>query len=317
MGSDEITQTYTAKMGGKLKSLSLSRARKAGSRAMRKLFGRESPAFNGGSCEPGAENPKKAGARARWRASWKASAKGANSGPPADAQTDSDAFVTSQKQHHAPVSSHQRSDDSPPSTIVAKPQPAEDDSHKSNGIIASRPESPPDTTDDTTMRPLQAKDLQQQQQKLPPKQSGEYDWSFAAAAAFGKENRAPAPAVKPPPAVEDITKDIRDVSLIGESQLLADQAPRTPEIVPEVDEEAKAEQAKNLAFMEEALEMVSFPTHTPDPILPITGKRSPARIYLVMCQCSLMRFRHASLSEPTRHRSAASSSTRTRSSPEA
>ena len=296
MRSDEITSTYTAKMGGKLKSLSFSRARKASSRAMRKLFGRQSPAFNGGSCEPGADNPKKVGARARWRASWKASTDGpgANSGPPAppappaaDTQFDSDAFVTSQKQqHHAPVPLHQRSDDSPPSTIVAKPQPAGDEGHlKSNGVIASRPESPLDTTDDTIMRPLQAKNLQQQQQqqqKLPPKQSGESDRSFPPAAA-GKENRAPAPAVKPPPAVEDITKEIGDVSLVGDSQLLADQAPLTPEIVPELDEKTQAEQAKNLAFMEEALEMVRFP---PLSLIPIFQSLAIARLLAFSWRCA-------------------------------
>lgn len=208
-------------MRGKLKSLGLSGARKAGREAMRKLFGRESSTVNGGSYDADVESPKSASG---------------NSGPPAaqDSHLDPDALVTSEKHTVSPLST---------------------DSNHKNELPTSQPDSTSGTTVDMTMRTLQPRNLQQQ--RLPPKNTNEADRFLATAP--GKENQAPpAPAPHSATTIDEITKQIRDVSLIGELQLLTDERPLAPEIAPEVDEETRIEQAKHLALMGEALEMVSF-----------------------------------------------------------
>lgn len=248
----------TAKMGGKLKSLSLSGARKAGSKAMRKLFGRESPAVNGGSCDPDVQTPAAKAKSALATA-------GANNGPRPDSHPGPEELVTSAKQHDSSLHAVDGPNGSSPVTVttsqptdaaVTTPQLVDRDDQK-NTNTPSKLEPSTGTDDDTTMRVLQSQNLQQQ--RVAPKYTDEGDrpLDVTAVAAAGKENQSPASAYPSEATIEEITKQIREVSLIGESQLLTDEQPSAPVIAPELDEEARAEQVKHLGFMEEALEMVS------------------------------------------------------------
>lgn len=219
-------------MAGKLKSLGLSGARKAGSKAMRKLFGRESPAVKGGSDDPApapASEPAKA-----------------SDLEPSLKSSSDQAHNHQQNNRHPPTGKEDGSDQIIINNKSAPPESQQADSSQAQPTTSNITSSA-DTTDDMAMRGLQP----QQQQRLPPKTAGVQGGSSVPNG--GKENQ---PSVAPDASIDALTKYVDKLSFNHVSEPISELKPPTPDIETEVDEETKAEQAKNLFFIGEALDMV-------------------------------------------------------------
>jgi tRNA(Arg) A34 adenosine deaminase TadA len=215
-------------MAGKLKSLGLSGARKAGSKAMRKLFGRESPAVKGGSGDP-------------------ASAPASDLEQTVNSSSDQ-AHTHQQHNHHPPTSEEDGGDQFNNKSESAGSQQV--DSSETQQPAPDNGTSLPRTTDDdVTMRALQA----QQQQRLPSRTAenqGRTPFNDG-----GKENQPP---VSPDRNIDVLTKAVNKLSLSHVPEPVSRIEPPATDIEVELDEETKAEQEKNLFFIGEALDMVRY-----------------------------------------------------------
>lgn len=223
-------------MAGKFKSLGLAGARKAGSKAMRKLFGQESQPANGGSCDV------------------QTSAGGNNSKSPSELQTEPDLSPDKRVTAHSEQKPNHTTANRGDSNHIINPTTADTDVKSADPqqrdispapLDASIAVSSTSTSDDMALRNLQQQD-QQQRQTLRQVESPASD--------AGKENQPPLPPVG---SVDNIANHIRNLALLDDAEYISDVKLPTPDPTTLVAEKLSPEQARHLFFVEEALDMVS------------------------------------------------------------